>query len=57
VRDYWAAGIRAEPAAAAALAALQGLAVDGPIVLIVTGRNVDDELLERCLADPASFAG
>jgi len=57
VRDYWVAGIRVEPAAAAALAALPRLAVEGPVVLIVTGRNVDDELFERCLAEPASFAG
>ncbi len=47
--DYHRAGIRAEPAAAAALAALPR--VDArPVVLIVTGRNVDDELLARCLA-------
>src|SRR5207253_1530533 len=44
------AGIRAEAAAAAALAAMPQVAADGPIVLIVTGRNIDDELLERCLA-------
>jgi len=55
VGRYWASGIRAEPAAAAALAALPGLAVEGPVVLIVTGRNVDDELFERCVADQASF--
>ena len=55
VAAYWAAGIRAEPAAAAALAALPELVVDGPVVLIVTGRNVDDELLQRCLDDPGSF--
>ena len=55
VAAYWAAGIRAEPAAAAALAALPELVVDGPVVLIVTGRNVDDELLQRCLDDPSSF--
>jgi threonine dehydratase len=55
VRDYWANGIRAEPAAAAALAALPQLALEGTIVLIVTGRNIDDELLQRCIEDPGSF--
>jgi threonine dehydratase len=45
VGAYADAGIRAEGAAAAALAALPQL--DGPVVLIVTGRNIDDELLER----------
>jgi threonine dehydratase len=57
VRVYWDAGIRAEPAAAAALAALPELDVNGSVVLIVTGRNVDDALLERCLVDPGSFPG
>ncbi len=42
------AGIRAEPAAAAALAALPQIEADGAIVLVVTGRNIDDELLARC---------
>jgi threonine dehydratase len=55
MRVFWEAGIRVEPAAAAALAALAQLEVEGPAVLIVTGRNVDDGLLERCLADPGSF--
>ena len=50
VAAYHRAGIRAEAAAAAALAAMPQVAADGPIVLIVTGRNIDDELLERCLA-------
>ena len=44
------AGIRAEAAAAAALAALPQVTTDGPIVLIVTGRNIDDDLLARCRA-------
>jgi threonine dehydratase len=56
VRVYWEAGIRAEPAAAAAVAALPQLEIAGTVVLIVTGRNVDDALLERCLADPTSFS-
>jgi threonine dehydratase len=49
VARYWEAGIRAEPAAAAALAALPRVG-ERPVVLIVTGRNIDDELLDRCLA-------
>ena len=44
------AGTRAEAAAAAALAALPAIDADGPIVLVVTGRNIDDELLARCRA-------
>jgi threonine dehydratase len=55
VRNYSAFGIRAEPAAAAALAALPEVAVDGLVVLIVTGHNVDDDLLERCVRNPESF--
>jgi threonine dehydratase len=55
VRDYWANGIRAEPAAAAALAVLPQLAIEGTIVLIVTGRNIDEELLQRCIEDLDSF--
>jgi threonine dehydratase len=43
-------GIRAEAAAAAAVAALPYVEVEGPIVLVVTGCNIDDELLARCLA-------
>jgi threonine dehydratase len=50
------AGIRVEGAAAAALAALPQLAdVEGTIVLIVTGRNVDDELFIRAREHPDSF--
>jgi len=52
---YFRAGIRAEGAAAAALAALARLDLDGPLVLVVTGRNIDDELLRRALDEPASF--
>ena len=44
------AGMRTEAAAAAALAALPRVEADGPIVLVVTGRNIDDELLARCRA-------
>jgi threonine dehydratase len=52
------AGIRAEGAAAAAVAALPELAdVDGPLVLVVTGRNIDDELFRRAVEEPESFPG
>jgi threonine dehydratase len=47
VATYWEAGIRAEPAAAAALAVLPQVE-ERPVVLVVTGRNIDDDLLERC---------
>lgn len=50
------AGIRAEAAAGAALAALAQLDdVEGPIVLVLTGRNIDDDLLVRCRDEPESF--
>jgi threonine dehydratase len=70
VGDYAAAGIRAEGSAAAALAAFRkfGLGVlsgsdappaplpdEHPTVLIVTGRNIDDELHRRCVEEPDSF--
>ncbi len=56
VGDYAAAGIRAEGAAGAALAAFRQRAPDGePTVLIVTGRNIDDELHRRAVEDPDSF--
>jgi threonine dehydratase len=51
-----AAGIRVEPAAAAGPAALPQLAeLDGPVVLVVTGRNIDDALLNRARTAPDSF--
>ncbi len=53
VAMYWEAGIRAEPSAAAALAALPRVP-ERPVVLIVTGRNIDDALLESCLAQGSS---
>jgi len=56
VSAYDEAAIRAEGAAAAALAALPQLDdVDDPVVLIVTGRNIDDALLRRAREDPESF--
>ncbi len=56
VGAYERAGIRAEGAAAAALAGLPQLSdVTGPIVLVVTGRNIDEPLRRRAIDDPESF--
>jgi threonine dehydratase len=56
VGAYAAAGIRVEGAAAAGLAALPELEdVDGPIVLVVTGRNIDEELWRRAVERPETF--
>ena len=53
---YARAGIRVEGAAAAALAALPALEdVDGRLVLVVTGRNIDDALFTRAVERPESF--
>ena len=58
VGEYAAAGIRAEGAAAAALAAVPDLGGLGdPLVLVVTGRNIDDELFTRACEHPDSFPG
>jgi threonine dehydratase len=57
VGAYAAAGIRVEGSAGAALAALDALEPpDGPVVLIVTGHQIDDELHRRAVEDPESFA-
>jgi threonine dehydratase len=55
VGDYARAGIRVEGAAAAPLAALPKIAAPGPAVLIVTGRNIDDDLHRRAVEEPESF--
>lgn len=56
VGAYADAGIRAEGAAGAALAALPQLEDLGdPLVLVVTGRNIDDELFRRVREQPGSF--
>jgi threonine dehydratase len=56
VRDYAEAGIRVEGSGAASLAGFRNLTPDeGPTVLIVTGRNIDDDLHRRCVEDPDSF--
>ena len=56
VGAFETAGIRAEAAAGAGLAAVPQLEeVDGPIVLVVTGGNIDEPLLRRCREEPDSF--
>ena len=56
VRDYAKAGIRVEGSGAASLAGLRNLTEDDePTVLIVTGRNIDDDLHRRCVENPESF--
>jgi threonine dehydratase len=50
VARFDAAGIRAEGAAAAALAALPQVDHDGAVVLVVTGCNIDDDLMASCHA-------
>ncbi len=58
VGAYARAGIRVEGAAAAALAALPQLGdVADPLVLVVTGKNIDDELWRRAVERPESFPG
>jgi len=50
------AGVRVEGSAAAPLAALGELDARGrPLVLLVTGRNIDDELHRRAVERPESF--
>jgi threonine dehydratase len=50
------AGMRVEGAAAAGLAALPDLPeIEGPVVLVVTGRNIDPELHRRAVERPESF--
>ena len=56
VGDYAMAGVRAEGAAAAALAAVPDLNDLGdPLVLVVTGRNIDEELFKQACEHPDSF--
>jgi threonine dehydratase len=56
VGAFAAAGIRVEGSGAAALAAFRELEPeDDPTVLIVTGRNIDDELHRRAVEEPESF--
>ncbi len=56
VAAFDSVGIRAEGAASAALAALPQLPeLDGPVVLVVTGRNIDEALVERARSAPETF--
>jgi threonine dehydratase len=56
VGAFAAAGFRVEGSAGSALAALDVVdEPDGPVVLIVTGHNIDDELHRRAVEDPDSF--
>jgi threonine dehydratase len=56
VAAFASAGIRVEGSAGAALAALDVIEpVDGPVVLLVTGSNIDDATYERALERPESF--
>ncbi len=56
VGAFAATGIRVEGAAGAALAALDQLEPRAdPIVIIVTGRNVDDDLHSRAVQAPETF--
>jgi threonine dehydratase len=56
VGAFAAACLRVEGSAAAALAALDAVEPpDGPVVLVVTGRNIDDELHRRAVEEPESF--
>jgi threonine dehydratase len=56
IASYGRAGIRAEAAAASALAALPQLSdVAGPVAVIVTGHNVDEDVYRRALEAPESF--
>jgi len=50
------AGLRIEGAAAASLAAAARISgIEGPIVAVVTGRNIDDALYQRAVEQPESF--
>jgi threonine dehydratase len=58
VKEYAASGIRVEGSGAASLAAYRKRRPRGPespVVLIVTGRNIDDDVHRRCVEDPDSF--
>jgi threonine dehydratase len=51
------AGVEIEPSAAAAVAAAREVPVEGPLVLVMTGRNFDPAVLERARGDLDSFPG
>ncbi len=54
-----AAGLRVEGSAAAALAAARTIAgrLPQPAILVVTGRNIDEQLWQRAVQRPESFPG
>jgi threonine dehydratase len=54
VGAYARAGIRAEGAAGAGRAALRQVTAD-PVVVIVCGSNIDDDLHARAVQHPESF--
>jgi threonine dehydratase len=54
VGAYARAGIRAEGAAGAGLAALTQIEAN-PVVVIVTGANIDDDLHARAVSEPGAF--
>lgn len=56
VAAYAGVGIRAEGAAAAALAAVPQVETLGAIVLVVTGCNIDEELWRRAVDSPDTFS-
>lgn len=60
VADFSTAGIRVEGAAASGLAALRKVpplsGPLGPTVLVVTGRNIDEDLFTRACTRPESFS-
>jgi threonine dehydratase len=49
------AGVHIEPSAAAGIAALAQLTSDGSVVVIITGRNFDEDVLARARSDLDSF--
>jgi threonine dehydratase len=56
VGAFASAGLRVEGSAAAALAALDEVDVpDGPVVLVLTGSNIDDDLHRRAVEHPETF--
>jgi threonine dehydratase len=51
------AGVEVEPSAAAAVGGARALDTSGPVVLVMTGRNLDPAVLARARADVDSFPG
>jgi threonine dehydratase len=55
VGAFAGADMRVEGSTGAGLAALRHAPAEGPVVLIVTGRNIDDDLHRRAVEEPESF--